>query len=114
MESGVELHPQIKSEWAYLMEQDQQRGLMESTEDHKNKKFDQMIGRKRVHLLPLQMEGEIPRPWNPQLSFINTRWCIIEDAEGFCLLLVQRLIPNNMLVMCPKIVSFISLVTPRV
>jgi hypothetical protein len=46
---------------------------MESTEDHKNKKFDQMIGKKRVHLLPLQMEGGNPKAMESTTEFYQRK-----------------------------------------
>lgn len=55
LESGVELHPRILAERAYLAERDRQRGLAEN-EDNEKEKFDRMVERKMSHLLPPRLE----------------------------------------------------------
>ena len=52
VESDVELHPRIKAKRAFSKKQDQQRGLVESADDCKKKRFDLMVERKMAHLLP--------------------------------------------------------------
>lgn len=55
IESGVELHPRILAERAYLAERDRQRGLAENDENEKEK-YDRMVERKMSHLLPPRLE----------------------------------------------------------
>lgn len=55
VESGVELHPRILAERAYLTERDRQRGLAEN-EDKEKEKYDRMVERKMSHLLPPRLE----------------------------------------------------------
>ncbi|KAL7445021.1 hypothetical protein ACHAXH_009783 [Discostella pseudostelligera] len=55
LESGVELHPRILAERAYLAERDRQRGLAEN-DDNEKEKFDRMVERKMSHLLPPRLE----------------------------------------------------------
>ncbi|KAL7482309.1 hypothetical protein ACHAW6_010265 [Cyclotella cf. meneghiniana] len=62
VESGVELHPRIKAERAYLKERDRQRGLMESVEEREKE-------RKMAHLLPPRLEGENPEAVEPTTVF---------------------------------------------
>ncbi|KAL3777190.1 hypothetical protein ACHAWO_013071 [Cyclotella atomus] len=59
IESGLELHPRIKAERAYIKERDRQRGIAAEGGDEKEK-FDRMVERKMAHLLPPRMEGENP------------------------------------------------------
>ena len=51
IEEGIELHPRIQKERAYLAERDRQRGIMEN-EDNEKEKYDRMVERKMSHLLP--------------------------------------------------------------
>ncbi len=99
----VELHPRIKAK--------RERGLVESADDCKKKRFDLMVERKMAHLLPPRLEGEIRRPWNPPQSFINTRRSIIKDDCGFCCHLVSRAsicwIPKDHTCFVPKKVFFL-------
>lgn len=55
MESGVDLHPRILAERAYLAERDRQRGLAEN-DDNEKEKYDRMVERKMSHLLPPRLE----------------------------------------------------------
>ena len=59
IESGLELHPRIKAERAYIRERDRQRGIAAEGGDEKER-FDRMVERKMAHLLPPRMEGENP------------------------------------------------------
>lgn len=51
IEEGIELHPRIQKERAYLAERDRQRGILEN-EDNEKEKYDRMVERKMSHLLP--------------------------------------------------------------
>lgn len=51
IEAGVELHPRIMKERAYIAERDRQRGILQSDGNEKEK-FDRMVERKMSHLLP--------------------------------------------------------------
>lgn len=68
IDSGLELHPRIKAERAYIRERDRQRGLAAEGGDEKEK-FDRMVERKMAHLLPPRMEGEHPEALEPVTRF---------------------------------------------
>eukprot|EP00579_Thalassiosira_antarctica_P004376 CAMPEP_0201899212 /NCGR_PEP_ID=MMETSP0902-20130614/49939_1 /ASSEMBLY_ACC=CAM_ASM_000551 /TAXON_ID=420261 /ORGANISM="Thalassiosira antarctica, Strain CCMP982" /LENGTH=666 /DNA_ID=CAMNT_0048432565 /DNA_START=44 /DNA_END=2044 /DNA_ORIENTATION=- len=51
VDAGVELHPRILQERAFLAERDRQRGILQN-EDNEKEKFDRMVERKMSHLLP--------------------------------------------------------------
>ncbi|KAL7528732.1 hypothetical protein ACHAXR_003460 [Thalassiosira sp. AJA248-18] len=55
IEAGVDLHPRILQERAYLAERDRQRGILQN-EDNEKEKFDRMVERKMSHLLPPRLE----------------------------------------------------------
>lgn len=51
IEEGIELHPRIQKERAYLAERDRQRGILEN-DDNEKERYDRMVERKMSHLLP--------------------------------------------------------------
>jgi hypothetical protein len=61
VEADVELHPRIKAE--------RERGLVESADDCKKKRFDLMVERKMAHLLPPRLERENTEAVKPTTVF---------------------------------------------
>ncbi len=111
VESDVELHPRIKAE--------RERGLVESADDCKKKRFDLMVERKMEHLLPPRLERENTEAVEPttvfhqhkEIDYQGRLWILLPSGvKGVDPLDTKKI----MLVLCPKSVFFVSLVTPRV
>lgn len=106
VEADVELHPRIKAE--------RERGLVESADDCKKKRFDLMVERKMAHLLPPRLERENTEAVEPTTQRDRLSRTMVDFAAVWCQGHRSVGYQKIMLVLCPKSVFFVSLVTPRV
>ncbi len=111
VKSDVGLHPRIKAEW--------ERGLVESVDNCKKKRFDLMVERKMEHLLPPRLERVNTEAVEPTTVFhqhkeIGYQGRFVDFAAFLCQGRRSVGYQKDHACFVPKKCFFVSPVTPRV